>query len=500
MIRQYLSVAGLRALSFAFAGAFLALVAMAMPSDAFGRFSLALSVMQVVGTGFLSFGNLALLRFAREEYKATGQIGGTLGVRLALYGVVLALAATILWLVFPQLVEGLGLAPAVLPLLLLGLVVLSLQEMGAFCSQAVERYTGYGLAPAAFRLTQLVTVAVMFLYAATSWWVLMWGTIAGYAVGALINWTRIPRRTLRGLALTRDTIGRYIAYSWSTPIATASVVLVSWMDLWFLERYHGTAAVGVYAWAYSISLFATALITPIGALLSPRLIDLKVSGDREGLRRLVSLSKSLFAGCVVLAALAAGAFGAAGQWIDLGSYAGAIAPAMILVAATALQLGTNLSYQTALAHEDLISHATVVLVIGGLVNALGDWALVPALGGVGAAIATAGAFAVNMAGLLWIVERHLGRAPGPGLAQLMAFGAVAIVTVVLAVFLDSFGAPLLCAAVGTVLLFAGRRFGFFAGLESVGGSLSARSDRASVFAAHAIAWLAVFPGPSTRVD
>lgn len=500
MIRQYLSIAALRALSFAFAGTFLALVAVAMPSDAFGRFSLALSVMQVVGTGLLSFGNLALLRFAREEYQTTGQIGGTLGVRLALYGIVLAFAATTLWLVFPRLVEGLGLAPAVLPLLLLGLVALSLQEMGVFCSQAIERYTGYGLAPAAFRLTQLVTVAVMLLSAATSWWILMWGTIAGYAVGALINWARIPRRTLRGLALSRDTISRYFAYSWSTPIATASVVLVSWMDLWFLARYHGTAAVGVYAWAYSISLFATALITPIGALLSPRLIDLQVDGDREGLRRLVSLTKSLFAGCVVLAALAAGALGAAGQWIELGAYAGAIAPAMILVTATALQLGINLSYQTALAHEGLISRATVVLVIGGLVNALGDWALVPTLGGVGAAIATAAAFAVNMAGLLWIVERHLGRAPGPGLAQLMAFGLVAIATVTIAVLLIPFGAPLLCVAVGAALLFAGRRFGFFAGLRSAGGSLAARSGRAPAFAACAIAWLAVVPESSIRVD
>ena len=126
--------------------------------------------------------------------------------------------------------------------------------------------------------------------------------------------------------------------------------------------------------------------------------------------------------------------------------------------------------------------------------------MVPTLGGVGAAIATAGAFAVNMAGLLWIVERHLGQAPGPGLGQLMAFELTMIVPIILAVMLVPFGAPLFCVVIGTALLFAGRHFGFFVGLRSTGHSFDTRSGRAPAFAARAIAWLVVLPESSTRAD
>lgn len=493
LIRAYAAVASLRLLGFGFAAAFLGLVTIAMPAGDFGRFSLALSIIQVIASGLLSFGNIALLRFAREEYEAKGRIGEALGARLALYAITLSLVLAGLWLLFPRIGVTFGLTADALLLVALGLVAVSLNEMGTFCAQSVERFAGYGLVPATFRFIQLATLAAMYLVGATSWQILMLGTVAGYTAGALVSWSRIPAAALRAVRAHGPTVRRFFAYSWSTPLAALAVMLISWMDLWFIEAFHGTHDVGIYAWAYTICLLMTALVTPLGALLAPRLIDLRVSNDTIGLHQFMALSKSMVVALIAVAPLAEAAFALGSGGIGLGAYKEAVPAAMILIAAVTFQLGINLWYQTVLAHEDLIVGATMVLVAAALVNGLGDWLLVPPLGGIGAALATTASLATAMTGLLWLVERRIGRTPGPGLVQIVGFAGAMLVPAAIAANLPLPGAAVLCVVSTTGLIPLGRQLGLFRSLAPACGRLARFPGWMPALTLRAISWLSTCP-------
>ena len=486
MIKSYTSLAGLRLLSFGLAAAFLAIVAGAVPAAEFGRYSLVLSVVLVIGSGLLSFGNPALLRFAREEYTASGLVGRALATRLVAHAGLTLVVLTALWLLHPLLSAKIGVPSDSLGLMVLALLLVPLNEMATFAAQSVNRYTGYGIGPVILRLAQLASVTLIYVLAVASWKILMIGTLAGYGLCAILSWSRVPRRAIRNLRPSLHEFRRFGNFSWSLPIASMSVVLMDWMDLWFIQYFLGTASVGVYAWVYNISLMARALLTPLGALVAPRLIDLSVTKDTAALARIVRVSQSLVLLVIALIPGIVGLFIVALGAVDLGDYQAGIAPAMILIAAGAFQFGVTFWYPMILAQEQLVARGTLVLLLGAALNAAGNWLLIPLLAAPGAAFATALAICFNMMGFILILRRCFAIKTGPSLPAMAAFGAVMLTGVAVAAFLPVTAGASLCFLTSAVSLLTGRRLAFYNGLSELN---AVRAQGAKSLTRRTLAWL-----------
>ena len=461
LIKTYLSIAGLRLISLVLAAILMLLVIVVIPADDFGRFNLMMSVGQVIVAASLSFFNLALLRYARASFTLHGVIGEALATRSILHLLLLAIVLPVIWLSFPWLSSKTDVLPQTLPLLLILTVVISLSEMGTVCAQSVGRLAGYGSAQVLFRLVQVFTLTFMYVAAINDWTMLLIGTVAGYGVAAAVPWSRIPRKAFSHFRPSLSMLRRFLSFSWSIPAAGLTLVVMNWMDLWFIGWFMDLESVGIYAWAYNLSMAGTALLAPLAALIGPRTIDLRALGDVAEIRRMVMISQPVFLLALTTIPLVASIFAAAVSLLPLGTYAGVVAPAMVLFAAVAFQLGRYLWEPQVHSFEALVVRSTAVIITMGLINALGDWVLIPRMGIVGAAIATAIAFAFGAMALLAMVRVSLG-VGGPSLVGMTLFTIAVVAPVTLAALSPGPVEYALCALVTPILFLAARKFGLFA--------------------------------------
>lgn len=466
MSLQTLAMIGsLRLASFALAALFLALVAFVVPPAVYGHFSLALSVLQVVSLTLFSWPNQAFLRYGREALSARGTLSPALGTRLALHGLLLPPAVLAALLSAPQLAEWIGVPSASFAFaFVIGLVLIPLPDMGAVAAQACGRFNVYGLAPVLQRLVQLAALAAIALGLPASWELLLACTLAGYVITAAMAWADIPRPAI-GLAASTAQLRQLISYSWAIPAATLSTFAITWMDLWLIRSFLDADAVGVYAWAYSITLLAANVFVPLAAVTAPRLIDLRIGGDINTVRRLVVGFASV---CFVAAALMPAGIGlmaATGGLIPLGAYAAALPPLLVLAVGTLCQMGLAFMDPAIYAHETLVRRLVLVVVAITLAKGALAVLLIPQIGILGAAVATTAAYGFGLAMQWRLVNRHIvphALQPGPILAIVLLGGALALLgplypaaTLVLGLVLS------------LALLWRGRRRGWFAGLQGL---------------------------------
>lgn len=451
MVAELLRLVGWRLLSLLFAGLFLASVAAAVPAEVFGRFSLAMSVVTVAGGGLLSLGNHALLRFGRQAFAETGTIGGQVALRLQLFAAVYLTVAVGLWAAVPLWQGFLGISDGDLPWLLLGLLLVPLGETGIFAAQAAGRFTGFGVAPAVARGIHLAVLIGLIAADAVSWRTLFLGAVTGYGVAAAFTWWSLPAGCLGRWRRRTPGLRLFAGFGWSIPLASLSVAVMGAVDLWFLRGFRSVEEVGVYSWIYAIAMTATALLAPLGALLANRYLDHVRRHEHAALGALLTQTRTVMLLAIGGCLAGAGVFLALATVlpVDLGRYAGAVAPGVVLLAGIAFQLGTNMWETMSLGRDGRTVAASLVLGLMALTNVLLDWFLVPAIGVLGAAFATSGAYLVGAVGLHALVAVDGGDAARTG--YLAGLGVVALGTLVVASVVPPLAGAAIAIASGTVL-------------------------------------------------
>ena len=208
MLRTYASLVGLQGIAAGLTFLFLAIVAAVVPASEFGKFSLALSAAQIVAAIAFAWTNAALLRFAREEVGQDGHMGATLGSRLLIHLVLLAVALPVLVITWPRVERLMGVPSDSLLLIIAVIFFVSLYDIGSYAAQAAEKFAAYGVGPVLLRLVQVIALGLFALGVATDWQTLMAATIVGYALGVVIAWRQIPRSMLRRVRPSRRQVNR----------------------------------------------------------------------------------------------------------------------------------------------------------------------------------------------------------------------------------------------------------------------------------------------------
>ncbi|MEW5729766.1 MAG: hypothetical protein AB1918_18195 [Pseudomonadota bacterium] len=454
-----LRISGLRLLSLGVAALFVAALPMVMPPEEYGRFNLALSILQTGAAVLLSWPNQALLRFGREEFTARGVLGEVLGTRLVLHAVLLVPALGLALGAAGQLADWANLDAATLRwTLAVGLPLLSLSDLGIFAAQAAGAFGGYGWAPLALRLAQLAGLGLL-AASGGGWHGLMAATLAGYGAGAWLAWRSIPGTALAGLRASPAMARRMLAYGRLQVLAICSAFLLNWIDLWLLRAFLDMRAVGTYAWAYSVTLVAMTLLVPLAAVVAPHAIDRLRAGDHVAVRGQMAAVGSA---CVLLAALlpaGCGVLAAALSLPGLGAYSEAVRPVLLLLAGTVFQLGSAAVEPVVYADERAAPGMAGVAMTMVAVNAVADLVLIPVLGVAGPAVGTAAAYGVGMV-LIWRrAGRLVGAGPSPlpfvawGLSAVAAAGLLAMLPPLPAVMAGMGGSVLAMAvARGTGML------------------------------------------------
>lgn len=465
LLRSYFCVVLLRAISIVLAGAYVGVVTALVSPFEFGRFNLVLSVAQLLGAALLSWPNQALLRYGREDYRVSGSFGGVFGARLLLQILLLLIILPVVIALSPRLAGWLAVEVQPLAITLcLVLVLLPIADLSNVVAQIVSRFVGYGLSPIVQRLAQLGVLGLVFLGVPLSWDILMMGNVVGYLIATMLIGMMIPSGILGNLRFELRQVKRIFSYSWAMPLASLSAFLISWMDIWFLRHFSGLESVGIYAWAYNISLLATNLLVPVAAVLAPRSIDLRVSERRMELGRMLNLTFAIVALSAALMPAFLVCIGLVAQVLPLGAYSAAVPPLLILAAGTLFQLGMALMEPVVFAHEKLVVRAVLLMIGMAGVNALLNILLIPSLGLIGPAIATAAAYAFGMFMQWTLLERALAfpRSLKPGIALVWAAVPVTAILILNEGGRAAYVGLVVCSA---LMLLAGRRSGLFAGID-----------------------------------
>lgn len=455
MLRTYFGLVGLQVVGTALALIFLALVAAYVPADVFGQHTLILSVAQAVVAIGLSWSNAGLLRVGREEYGRSGTMGAAFGARIALHAVLLVVFVPALFIFEDRLTALIGFAAGAMPWLVTLMVVMSISEMIGYAAQARGRFSLYGLGPVALKTSQSLMAILFAVGLASGWPELVGATILGYALTALIAWRQLPG-TVGRLRPNWPSLKAILHYSWSLPFGAAGGMTVAWVGLWYLNHHADTATVGAYAWAYNVSLLVAALLTPLSAMLTPRLIDADLAAGREGLTRYAHAAASL--ACLWMAILPLGMAVALTLFalIDFGGYEAARGPALIMIGATSFQFMAYLVNPAVAPRGELMPWVVLI----NLASAAGNVALVallvPPFGAVGAALAMAGALGIA-AWLLLVLARRV--AYPPALLPAVLASSIPVAVALAAEVMPPGGAIPMCLAASIAGLYAARRLG-----------------------------------------
>jgi O-antigen/teichoic acid export membrane protein len=372
-----------------------------------GRVALFLSALQLLYVLGVHWLMAAVIRFGREGLVLTGRAGHIIAPWLLLVAAAVGLSAAVASAAGAALIRLL-IAPPQLPLLLVALVTLAgakvmehlLQTTGQMGGAALGRPLGklfvcaallaFALGPGVASVDQVLLVTV--------------GGFALHALGVLPVLDRSRLLPLRWDAAMARSILLYSLPLWARG---ASSYVLDWVDVFCLRLFRTTAEVGVYHVAYQWMQVVTELLAGLTMLVFPILVASRARGSREALEiyveRLVPQLSALW--CVFLLGVAV-ASRLVIPWMLPPAFGDVERLLGLLLVAAAFQVVTY-AYLPVLQSHDLMGPATAVLVPMALVNLAADLRLVPALGARGAALATAGTYALGAVLHLALAHRAL---------------------------------------------------------------------------------------------
>lgn len=382
----------------AFAAGFLCMVLTTrlLGPEGYGKLAVFFMALEC-GALLISWPNLGLVRFGREELAKERSFGRAFAARMALYaGCVLVAAALVIGFERP-LAEYLGIDVQAPELLLLGyLMVNELIFALRAAFQTASAFRAYAVVSAGVRVLNLVFIALIFVLLARRATVpgiigAQLASLGVVLVAALIwlPWPLVRKGVVEGAAVARN-----IRYSWPLMFWSLASLVVNWTGLVVVKRFGPPEEVGWYAVAWQAVTVLTALQVAAVNAVTPLLMSLAVEKRHERLTAYVEdalpqIAWAIALGCVVLAAAAEAIPLLLGK-----AYAPAVVPTQVLMAGVAFSAFA--SFQEALAKAlDRVKVTAAIMAVLAVLNVALSLYLVPRLGAVGAALAATAAFALS---------------------------------------------------------------------------------------------------------
>ncbi len=269
-------------------------------------------------------------------------------------------------------------------------------------TRKIGLYTALGLAPA---LLQLGLVVLLF-WLGFSIDAVIFSSLATNSFFILIMLAIVIRRYGFGLP-TFKYIGEYIRFSLPLTPNIAIMWIINASDRYMIGYFMSTADAGIYNAAYSLASYASFLITPIGTVIYPTISKLYDEGKAAEAQDYLSHSVRFFLMIAIPAGTGLSVL-AAPLLENLTTpefAAGAVIAPFVAFGAILAAFHPIGEYIILLAKKSGL--LVWLLIISAGVNIAGNLLLIPALGLMGAAIATLIAYAVLGLSTLAVSRRYL---------------------------------------------------------------------------------------------
>lgn len=404
--RDYFTLIAVQAFSLPLSVAYVSIVARWLGPQGWGELSLAMAVIQLFFSLGISWHAAAVVRFGKEEYRDHFSVGRTFIARGTLLLISLAIAFVFLqWLG----VKGGRFASTVRDYA--GLMFFLL------CGLAISDHLGWLLKAAdrmqAFAHTLLIRQ--VFLVGAVALLAKAYLTVPAVLVVescgyiAVIVYAMIRLRSLVRLREPpeQSRVRDILKYSWPLLIAYACGYLSNWMDVYFIHYFLNTREIGIYQSAYRIVDYVRTPLYGICTVAFPVLMAVRLQEKRSLIDfyvRKITPQVTFIVNLAMLAVMAVSPYLIPALFGK--EFSAAALPCAVLLAGVGFQV-IAIMYTTIYSVYDWLPYNSAVLILVCIINGIGDILLIPRMGIMGAAVATALSFAAGSVGYLVIANRLL---------------------------------------------------------------------------------------------
>ena len=411
--RTGISVMGLR---IGAAGlAFIAQVAAArlVGAEAFGSYALVLVWLLLLGHGATVGTNQLVCRFV-SAYRAKSDAGAMLGLLHFSFALALGVSVAVTLAALTVVHFGPALSPQIIALATLAFLVIPLLVLQEFL-EAIARGLDkplLGIGPAMLLRHLAIISGVGFVFvtggsadAVTIMSFTVGGLVASVAVQSLLLWGEL-KTMLAGVRASYQ-VGYWFRTALPVALLDASEVLFHNADILILGLFMPPEIVAFYFAATRLAQILSYVPYGLSAATAQKYAALAAQGEREKLQNLVSAATALSTGLAIAGALFLWVFASPllnlfGDGYDA---AAAIVPVLCLGIVLACALGPGEDILTMMGAERLCALGFFIALV---VNLALNFALIPLLGMMGAAIATATALTLRGVILAIFAHRRLG--------------------------------------------------------------------------------------------
>lgn len=351
----------------------------------------------------------SLIRFGREEYDQHRKLNHTIWARSVLLTPSLMVGILVIYFFKDSITNYMEMPPWTIGLVIGSVLLMTIRSYLDYILQAIHCMKAYASIQIFFTSVSILGLfsILMGLFPKTYVSVIMVGLIMNMGIMILLWLFLVPSRVVFPVKTDRKTVQEVFLFSYPVILGNLGAYVVNWIDVMVIKYYLSLSDVGSYQLAYNMFNILVGLIGSVTILMTPILISFLAS-KREDL--ILRYSTRLVPQGVLLWTTIIGiGLGTCPPIfrIIFGEEFSASVPYFQFLA-LGLALNSLVSFHSGeITAYKLIKLGMMASVARALVNLTGDFMLVPAIGPLGAAIATTGGMTVAAVIYLLICQHQL---------------------------------------------------------------------------------------------
>jgi len=370
------------------------IIARAIQPTGYGILSLFLMISGIMCMLIIDWPNSSLIRYGKTEFIDTGKISEVFWARFTIL-LVAFLITLITLLFFKNFIDDyIGIRDV--SFLLLGYICstsLILFISNIFQTTGKIKLFGFMNFISKLSLLALAFIVIILFNSLTEIDIILL-YIFSQIIVVIIGIAILNKKWIFPIKFSKDMISTIIIFSWPMVFGALSVISLNYVSTVMIKTYMTISDVGVYSLAYMVMTILSMMILSLPGLILPIVASMKA---QQKTHIIIEIMNDIIPQGIFLWSLVVSLFVIICSFIIpiiFGqSYTQATTPLLILLLGSSF-MSISAFHSSILVNYDIIKKLVIISVLIAVLNIIGSVILIPLIGINGAALATAGSYAI----------------------------------------------------------------------------------------------------------
>lgn len=403
---DYFSVLSSQVIAIPISIIYISLITRSLGPEKWGIVVLFMSIVQFLFNWGINWTSSSIVRFGKEEFMKEGHLRKTFGARLLIILNLIIFFSPLLFFYKDKIISYIGIPKESFYLVILMFFFYTLSDFLMWILKATGRMRQFAMSSVFRQLTLIIFIAVYLLIPISlSIQTVINFEITSYLVTTIFCILFLKLNYLFPLKINIKQVKDILTYSWPLIFIFILGYASDWMDVYFIKYFLSSHHVGIYQAAYRMMFYINTPLMAIAILAFPVLMTIKTQGHNDlisiyikDLTPQVSLLWNIIMSILILMS------GFIIKLIFGNAFILATTPLIILLLGVGFQV-LAVMYTSIFLIFDWLKHTLWIAIIMCIVNFVGDLILIPKIGIIGAAIATALSYALSSALYLYVANK-----------------------------------------------------------------------------------------------